>query len=71
MNKYLLMSSMAAMVILPLWLSRMPNATRGLKATLFSTFAFNILWAALVLGWFLFLMKDPQAILPLPVENLP
>ena len=71
MNRYLLMSSMAAMVILPLWLSRVKNASDGLKATLTFTLVFNLAWAAVVLGWFFILLKDPQAMFPLPVEAQP
>jgi hypothetical protein len=71
-NKLLLLSSLIAVIFLPLWLSKSPDARNGLRATLIATVVFNVLWAAVVLGWFLYQLNDPQQILPLlTVDNPP
>ena len=52
MNKLLLMSSMAMMVILPVRAARFRNPRKGLKRAVATTLLFNLLWAGVVLSVF-------------------
>jgi hypothetical protein len=46
MAKLLLLSVLAATVIIPLWASRAQHPGRALKRTVFFTLLFNVLYAA-------------------------
>ncbi len=62
MSKALLLSSMIAMIVLPIRAARMTSASRGLRRAVTTTLVFNILWAAIVIGTFLFLMRNPGSL---------
>jgi hypothetical protein len=64
-NKLLLISSLAAMIILPIRAARLKSAERGLRRAIVTTFAFNIAWGVVVMGIFIVLLKiDPQRLYP-------
>lgn len=62
MSKVLLLASMIAMIALPIRAARLNNARKGLERAVVSTLVFNILWAAVVLGAFLLLLRNPAAL---------
>jgi len=67
MSKVLLLASMIAMIALPIRAARAKSARAGLKHAVTTTLLFNVLWAALVLGTFFFLMRNPAALAGGPV----
>ena len=68
MSKMLLLSSMIAMIVLPIRASRAAGANKGLKRAITSVLIFNILWAAVVLGVFMFMMRNPASLAGGPVN---
>ncbi len=64
MSKLLLMASMAMMIILPIRAARYANPKKGLKRAIYSTLAFNVMWAVLVLGIFFILLRNPASLVP-------
>ena len=64
MSKLLLMASMAMMIVLPIRAARLADPRAGLKRAITSTLLFNVLWAAVVLGIFFVLLKNPAALAP-------
>jgi hypothetical protein len=53
---------MIAMIVLPIRAARVTNARAGLKRAVTTTLVFNVLWAAVVLGVFFFLLRNPAAL---------
>ena len=64
MSKLLLMASMAMMIVLPIRAARFANPQKGLKRAIYSTLLFNIGWAAVVLGIFFILLRNPALLVP-------
>ena len=62
MSKVLLLASMIAMIALPIRAARVSNARAGLKRAITTTLLFNVLWAAVLLGVFMFLMRNPASL---------
>ncbi|MBL8951513.1 MAG: hypothetical protein JNK82_12085 [Myxococcaceae bacterium] len=68
MSKMLLLSSMIAMIVLPIRAARMKGPNRGLKRAITTVLLFNIAWAAVVLLVFMVKMKDPASLAGGPVN---
>jgi len=64
MSKLILMASMAMMIVLPIRAARYANPQKGLKRAIYTTLLFNIVWAAVVLGVFAVLMRNPAMLFP-------
>ncbi len=64
MSKLLLMASMAMMIVLPLRAARYDNPHKGLKRAVYSTLLFNVGWSVVVLGLFLYLLRNPALLFP-------
>ena len=71
MSKLLLMASMWAMILLPLRAARARDALSGFKLAVGAAFAFNLLWAIVLLAIFVSRLDDPQSLLPPPQELEP
>ena len=64
MIKLALIASLVAMVVIPLRAARFANPRRGLKRAVYGTLTFNVVWAVLLMGTFLFLLRNPHVLFP-------
>jgi hypothetical protein len=64
MIKLALIMSLIAMVVIPLRAARTDNPKKGLKRAVYGTLLFNLVWATLVVGGFLFFLRNPQVLFP-------
>lgn len=69
MSKLVLLASMVMMIVLPMRAARLSNPHQGLRRAVTSTLLFNVVWAALVLGAFFVLLRNPSLLFPEAVNR--